>query len=438
MRELRKIEITHRATNNLSHSLAAGAADCPGFAAPARAFITHKETNDFVILFSSGKFSSFSLGKIPELTDFEASLCNLFIYNRLRSIFENYPPSHDWFPPYVEYSQVRRFYSIVNISCLDSGNLYAFVIERTFSLMHTCSRNGMIIQMSAFCTPRMSSFQEQWFNHSSFASLAFFDDRPGKLFDNLEHIRVVIPMMEMGDKNSECNTTCYNKFYTEFRPHLFNTLIYYKSNTSRKESSVLKISNSIANSIANKIWSKKHRISEYESLRNNENYVYYGYGYGYFGKILNYKSYFNGEKIKVSTGDKYYYINTDFDKNIFVGIMNTSLFYWYYVNYSDGHNFTKFVIGNLPFDYEEDSSILSTTRELMVDLKAKCGLKVANYKSTGRVEYEEYYPKKSKSIIDKIDIQFAKHYGFSEEEIDFILNYDIKYRMGDSLYDTEE
>ena len=26
----------------------------------------------------------------------------------------------------------------------------------------------------------------------------------------------------------------------------------------------------------------------------------------------------------------------------------------------------------------------------------------------------------------------AKHYGFTEEELDFIINYDIKYRMGAS------
>jgi len=35
----------------------------------------------------------------------------------------------------------------------------------------------------------------------------------------------------------------------------------------------------------------------------------------------------------------------------------------------------------------------------------------------------------------------AKHYGFTEEELDFIINYDIKYRMGlggeGSSYDFE-
>ncbi|WP_304286640.1 hypothetical protein [Porphyromonas uenonis] len=38
-----------------------------------------------------------------------------------------------------------------------------------------------------------------------------------------------------------------------------------------------------------------------------------------------------------------------------------------------------------------------------------------------------------KPIIDEIDKVLAEHYGFTEEELDFIINYDIKYRMGDEL-----
>lgn len=35
-----------------------------------------------------------------------------------------------------------------------------------------------------------------------------------------------------------------------------------------------------------------------------------------------------------------------------------------------------------------------------------------------------------KSVIDEIDRVPAEHYGFTPEELDFIINYDIKYRMG--------
>ena len=32
--------------------------------------------------------------------------------------------------------------------------------------------------------------------------------------------------------------------------------------------------------------------------------------------------------------------------------------------------------------------------------------------------------------LDEIDCVLAKHYRFTEEELDFVINYDIKYRMG--------
>ncbi|MEK7674625.1 MAG: hypothetical protein AAB676_02160 [Verrucomicrobiota bacterium] len=37
---------------------------------------------------------------------------------------------------------------------------------------------------------------------------------------------------------------------------------------------------------------------------------------------------------------------------------------------------------------------------------------------------------KNKTILDEIDRMLARHYGFTAEELDFILNYDIKYRLG--------
>lgn len=45
---------------------------------------------------------------------------------------------------------------------------------------------------------------------------------------------------------------------------------------------------------------------------------------------------------------------------------------------------------------------------------------------------------KSKPIIDEIDRVLAKHYGFTEEKLDFIINYDIKYRMGRDAGGEEE
>ncbi len=49
-----------------------------------------------------------------------------------------------------------------------------------------------------------------------------------------------------------------------------------------------------------------------------------------------------------------------------------------------------------------------------------------------------YKKKQSKSIIGEIDKVLAQHYGFTDEELDIIINYDIKYRMGKELEGGEE
>jgi len=74
-----------------------------------------------------------------------------------------------------------------------------------------------------------------------------------------------------------------------------------------------------------------------------------------------------------------------------------------------------------------DYSIVA--KQLMADYNNNRQVKSRVYPS-GIIEYYEYYPKLSKHIIDEIDTILAQHYGFTEEELDYIINYDIKYRMG--------
>lgn len=66
----------------------------------------------------------------------------------------------------------------------------------------------------------------------------------------------------------------------------------------------------------------------------------------------------------------------------------------------------------------------------MQNYKKNKRLKEKTSKLTGHIEYEEFYPRKAKHVIDERDSALAQHYGFDEEERYFIINYDIKYRGG--------
>ena len=63
----------------------------------------------------------------------------------------------------------------------------------------------------------------------------------------------------------------------------------------------------------------------------------------------------------------------------------------------------------------------------MEDFKNNSIFKKRNDKRAGEIEIESFQPRLSKRIIDEIDKVLAAHYGFTEEELDFIINYDIKW-----------
>ena len=88
-------------------------------------------------------------------------------------------------------------------------------------------------------------------------------------------------------------------------------------------------------------------------------------------------------------------------------------------------------------DESEKKLFVSLKNNLMKDLKKNSKLyqRVSN---SIRTEFDSFYPLFSKSIIDEIDTALAEHYGFTDEELDFIINYDIKYRMGKELEGEEQ
>ena len=63
-------------------------------------------------------------------------------------------------------------------------------------------------------------------------------------------------------------------------------------------------------------------------------------------------------------------------------------------------------------------------------LRSGAERKTIQTRAGDKIAYDEYHGWKAKSTIDRIDALLAKHYGFTDEELDFIINYDIKYRMG--------
>src|SRR5207248_1176419 len=120
-----------------------------------------------------------------------------------------------------------------------------------------------------------------------------------------------------------------------------------------------------------------------------------------------------------------------------LSLLNSNLFYWFITVFSDCRHLNKREVDSMPFP---DS--LHSSKELAIRLKQHASALMTNLRATAdtrtmrfrhdRLEIECIIPKRSKQLIDAIDLDIAEGFKFSPEETDFLINYDIKYRMGDS------
>ena len=123
------------------------------------------------------------------------------------------------------------------------------------------------------------------------------------------------------------------------------------------------------------------------------------------------------------------------ERGVYLAILNSSLFYWLLTARSDMRNLNKRDVGNLPFNYESAPkdvrrALAGLARALMDDFEANSQLLDMRYEKLGTLRIQCIYPKLSKGIIDEIDEVLATVYGFDAEELDFVVNYDLRFRLG--------
>jgi hypothetical protein len=221
---------------------------------------------------------------------------------------------------------------------------------------------------------------------------------------------------------------------SEARPELFSKIEYVRTHDSRLAGSIPKLGVAEAASILKKLRAHKKEIGGCFT-RNSNNIVYYRRG-GLYWKVF-------VDFVTGSSEEKIIHLLPEIDKYAIIATLSSDLWWWYFTITSDCRHLGNRDIETFPFDPREMSShqqkVLSDLgRQYVKDLKRNAIDAVRVYKGKKSVDCLSFRVNQSKSILDEIDRVLAQHYGFTAEELDFILNYDIKYRLGrDIESDTE-
>ncbi len=316
---------------------------------------------------------------------------------------------------------------------LSCSNLHAFIAERCFSLSHLNTAVGLIVPLPSINTNRMESLQKVIkLSENQSTWISAYDERPSGLFSGVDQ-RLIIEIIRRGN-NQGFFTTGINRWLSAHRNLLFVSLHYSEQNKQSQSYSVsiLKQKDKIETSILEKFY-KNNPISYLLSNVDSNNRLYYRTAGGRYWKVFLNKSFDTKTASEKCTS---FAVLTPTQ---LVSILSSDVFWWYYSVHFDMFNLKDYMIFGFRFNCDNNDVISLLDKlgdDYLQSLETNAKQEIIKSKTKGQIMQKQYYVRASKPIINEIDKVLAKHYNFTDEELDFIINYDIKYRMGSEL-DTD-
>ena len=343
-------------------------------------------------------------------------------------------------PPYVELKDVTG-YTLRGYSTTDCGDLYNLCLERSVALARPSSALGFIVPLSAFSVGGFKSFQDFYYanNDKLWVSHWSGDAHPAKLFEGVDKRLEIVLSRQAHKTDCRIFTSKYLKWYSDERPDLFTVRPFYLGLPPAGEvqffdASMTKIQTDIECRILKKLRAQPLTV-EMLTTRVGQHRLFFTRKVSFFLQFLNFIPEVKDSKGRKTEPSELKELSfaTRQNRDIALACLSSALFYWFNVVNSDCRNLNKreilgFRIPKLPLcDTDAFPQILS---RLMASYNTNSTHRTVLYKGVGNVTVQYFNFRPSKPIIDEIDTVLAEHYGFTSEELDFLLNYDIKYRLG--------
>jgi hypothetical protein len=341
-------------------------------------------------------------------------------------------------PPYVEYSKIRKEYTIRGYLTEDSGNLYAYTMERAIYLQRTQGRFGVIIPVGAFSVDETASLRSALTSTCSMSWTSSYAIRPSKLFDGVDQrLAIYITKKQKPVSDISVFMSDYYHWHSEAREQLFSLVCYQDVSDLAINNVYPKAGDQYSRSIIEKVVSQQRVPAAIYLQRIEGAKLYYHRSPRYWIRTIDFEPYFKSATRTRSIHHVREINAVSIEMADFLGaIFNSSLFFFWFISVGNGRNLTGDDIKNFPVGSPSAiilEQISGLFKELMADYKLNSFTRIRKDQ-----EYQEFNISASKPIIDEIDRVLAHHYGFTDEELDFIINYDIKYRMGRDAESEDE
>lgn len=322
-------------------------------------------------------------------------------------------------PPYVEKNTVDYSSSVLY------GNLYADVIHNSLNLLKKEGVIGYIIPISYISTARMANIRDFVEKNTDKQYILSFADRPDCLFVGVhQKLNILIAQKSSNKEKHEIYTSDYKYWYKSERISLFleNNLIL---NQYKQDNFYPKLSNSIEEKIYSKIHNKKTSIISRQIIEKE------------YPLFLNKRAAFWIKSFIAAPYKNNEYSILYYDKNyvhLINCILNSSLYWWYWIKVSDCWHITNKELGQF---YVPEITVQQAKKYKKLSIKLNNLLEETKVKINSKQAMFEYKHRLCKSYIDNIDNELSKLYNLTQEELNYIKNYQLYYRLAGEIGEKE-
>lgn len=320
----------------------------------------------------------------------------------------------------------KNYLTTKSIKNVQKGSLdtYSLFIELGHKVLRKNGNLIYIIPMSINCSDSMTATQYLLESSCSKIKISSFSNRPKPIFENA-FVKTSILFFVKDNKNANqiLTTKMYRKNDILTIEQIISNFSFVDSLKYKLIGRYPKISTETEVLILKKLFSNQLNIEKVIQVNGGEVF-YRAAGGRYYNVVTNYTTNSSAEKVIVV--DESY---SDF----ICAVLSSNLFWWYQQVYTDCLNLKLYEISQFPLPLIE-SEIFAKIKNLydkyLLEIEANAKVRIA--KTREKIEsFKEYKIRKSKHLIDKIDDLIGPLYGLTKDEIKFIKNYEIEYRISD-------
>jgi len=336
-------------------------------------------------------------------------------------------------PPYgAKYNnQTKQYYKNTymtanSIRGLQKGSLdtYTLFIELGYNLLRKNGCFAYIVPISLTSSDSLTGVHRILMDNCNAIHISSYAVRPKPVFENAVVNTSIVLFQKTETPCQVLYSTKMHRRGTEFDlQKLIDNLQFVDVKGLTLYGRIPKISSEIEKTILKKLFKQ---IKLGSIIKTSGSPITYRFAGGrYFKVVTNYSN--------NSSAERTIYFSNSKIANAVGCILSSNLSFWFYQIFSDNLNWKTYEIENFTIPqltFENIDFLDKVYNRYLADIEANANTRITSEESTYNIDsFKEYKIVRSKRIIDEIDDYICPLYGLTQEETDFIKNYELEFRL---------